>query len=143
MSYKTGNFKMFKGSLKHFKKHNPVAWRNRWLFNLKAGDYVYCCDGFNHKIKSINLIETISVRRCGAHNIKEMNIVFEDDFSCNTYHCLEPRKTNDQIKEGLIFGLEYFLEGTQENSKEWLWYKNELNDLLNGFASWNEDGTKK
>jgi len=92
MSYKTGNLKMFKGSLKKFKKYNPVAWRNRWLFNLKVGDFVLGCDGVNHKIKEITAKPTTRMTGGSLRNIREVAIYFEDNFSCDPYYCIALKK---------------------------------------------------
>ena len=143
MSYKTGKFKMFKGSLKHFKKHNPITWRNRWLFDLKVGDFVSGCDGFNHKISDINIVSKLFVGRNGPKYIRELSIKFEDGFSCSANHCLEKKNTNDQIKESLIFACKYFLEYEPEESDKRFFYELKLNNLVSGEIFWDENGCKK
>lgn len=139
MKYKyTGDLKLFKGSIRKFKKHNNLLWKKRALFKLKPGDIAgYHGDWLNHKIESIFVKYVLNY--CDNRIVPSLQIKFEDMDYLTDHISVFPALSAEEILATHIKWANNTISSA-ENDEEVNCAKDRLVNYKNGKYDWDDKG---
>ena len=135
----------WKGKKRMFKK----AYSHRYIYKildmmeLKVGDLVNKCDGYNGVIKKINKeIGYYSSRKTYKQFYPvfcDLDLIFEDGACCSYIHCCSPKESKEEIEQKAKDCIEYYKEN---GPNEWELYDKESILMAKGLPICDEMGLK-
>lgn len=91
------NMKLYSGMTRRlFKKKVGKSYKLLiYSQTLKAGDLIFCCSGYNKRIKE--LVPCCSYFKNKGFYIYDFDVILEDDARCSLVHCCEPALSKEKI----------------------------------------------